>query len=197
VNKAIWPYSYNIPNKFLHRLRNTKSIGLISLHTQIHDLKEMDFRTKKRVYERILHKEIVMARSRMNKHLTKKQLNELKDQVLAERERVQNKLQVEQPHKKMTKTDSGRDEVDSANDDIIRHTELRFIKREGLYLKKLIKTLGQFEDDEYGNCEDCGESISFTRLSARPTSTMCITCKEESERGELHSYQGNVPASLR
>jgi DnaK suppressor protein len=138
-----------------------------------------------------------MARSRMNKHLTKKQVNELKDQVLAERERIQNKLHLENPHQKLVKTDSGRDEVDSANDDIIRHTELRFTKRDTLYLKKLIKTLGQFEADEYGNCEDCGETISFTRLKARPTSTMCITCKEESERDELHSYQGNVSTSLR
>lgn len=138
-----------------------------------------------------------MARSSINKHLTKKQLKELKDQVLAEKERVQNKLNFSQHHKDMMKTDSGKDEVDSANDDIIRRTELRFMTREALYLKKLTKTLTHFETEEYGACEDCGEGISFTRLKARPTSTMCITCKEESERDELQSYHGRTSKSLR
>lgn len=137
-----------------------------------------------------------MAHSRMNKHLTKKQLNELKDQILGEKERIQNKLLLEQPHKNITDADSGKDEVDSANDDIIRHTELRFLSREALYLKKLKKSLDLFTDDEYGTCQDCGEGISFTRLKARPTAEMCITCKEESERDEQQSYNGTAINTL-
>lgn len=134
--------------------------------------------------------------SRMNRHLTKKQLRELEDQVKAERERIHNKLNLEQPHKNMSDADSGRDEVDSANDDIIRHAELRFATRETLYLKKLMKTMLHMESDEYGMCEDCGSPISFTRLKARPTSTMCIGCKEESEREELQSFHGRQSKSL-
>ena len=134
-----------------------------------------------------------MARSR-----TKKQLHELKDQVLAERERIQNKLNLEKPHKEISQIDSGKDEVDSANDDILRRTELRFISRESLYLKKLVKTLGTMDEDEYGMCEECGTGISFTRLKARPTSTMCITCKEDSERDELQSNNyGNTSKAFR
>lgn len=134
--------------------------------------------------------------SRTNRHLTKKQLKELEDQVRAERERIHNKLNLEQPHKNVTETNSGRDEVDSANDDIIRHSELRFATRETLYLKKLIKTLTLMDTDEYGVCEDCGSPISFTRLKARPTSTMCIGCKEEAEREELQSFHGRQSKSL-
>ncbi len=136
-----------------------------------------------------------MSNSRTKRHLTKKQLNELKDKVQAERERIFNKLNFEQPHK-MVKTDSGKDEVDSANDDIMRRTELRFATRENLYLKKLVKTLGLMDSDEYGCCDDCGQPISFVRLKARPTSTMCIVCKEESERDELQSYNGRMSKSL-
>ena len=137
-----------------------------------------------------------MGNSRMNKHLTKKQLAELKDKVQAERERIFNKLNLEHPHKAIRELDSGRDEVDSANDDILRRNELRFATRESLYLKKLVKTLDLMDSNDYGGCEDCGNSISFTRLKARPTSTLCITCKEESERDELQSYHGRMSKSL-
>jgi len=137
-----------------------------------------------------------MGSSRTNGHLSKKQLNELKQIVVGERERIENKLNIEKPHMKIAETNSGRDEVDSANDDILRHSELRFATRETLYLKKILKTVAHMETDEYGMCEECGQPIAFTRLKARPTSTMCIGCKEESERGELQSYGGRISKSL-
>lgn len=134
--------------------------------------------------------------SRTNRHLTKKQLRELEDKVQAERERIHNKLNLEGAQKSMSgETNSGRDEVDSANDDIIRHTELRFATREALYLKKLLKTLTKMESDEYGMCEECGSPISYTRLMARPTSTMCIVCKEEAERDEMQCFHGRQSKS--
>ena len=137
-----------------------------------------------------------MSNSRRKNHLTKKQLKELTEKVLAERERIQNKLNFDAPHKQLIETNSGRDEVDAANDDIMRHQELRFATRESLYLKKLIKTLDIIENGEYGECEDCGEHIGFTRLLARPTSTMCIGCKEDAERDELQSANGRISKSL-
>lgn len=137
-----------------------------------------------------------MGNSRTNKYLSKKQLTELKDKVLAEKERIQTKLAVEKAQMDAMFTDSGKDEVDSANDDILRHTELRFATRETLYLKKLNKTALIMENDEYGMCNDCGSEIGFQRMLARPTSDMCISCKEEAERGELQSFHGRQSKSL-
>ena len=134
--------------------------------------------------------------SRKNSQLTKKQLETLMDKVQGERERITNKLNLEGPATKNIEMNSGKDEVDSANDDILRRSELRFATREGLYLKKLNKTLKLMTAGDYGTCDDCGDSISFTRLKARPTSNMCITCKEESERDELQSYHGRMSKSL-
>jgi DnaK suppressor protein len=45
-------------------------------------------------------------------------------------------------------------------------------------------------------CDDCGGEISFTRLLARPTSEMCIICKEESEREESQNYHDRRSKSL-
>lgn len=132
---------------------------------------------------------------RLNDHLTDDQLLTLKDKVLAEIERIENKLATDKSHMEISEN-SGRDEVDSANDDIIKHSELRFATRETLYLKKLKKTKGMMDSEEYGICEDCGSDITFTRLMARPTSTLCIGCKEESERDELQSFHGRRSKSL-
>lgn len=135
-----------------------------------------------------------MASSRMNKHLKKSELKQLKEKLISEVERVQTKLAVQSIPLEVNAT-SG-DEVDSANEELMRRTELRFSARERMYLKKLKKSLIHIEDEDYGMCEDCGADISFTRLKARPTSTMCITCKEESERDEYMSFNGRKSKSL-
>lgn len=136
-----------------------------------------------------------MSNSRTNIHLKERQLATLKDKVLAEMERIKTKLSAETLMQ--INQSSGRDEVDSANDEIMNHAELRFARRETLYLKKLGKSLTQMNSgDEYGMCEDCGSPILFQRLIARPTSTMCIGCKEESEKDELQNFHGRKSKSL-
>lgn len=135
-----------------------------------------------------------MSSSRMNDHLSNNHLAQLKDKVMAEVERIENKLMTERLIS--VNQNSGRDEVDSANDEIIQREELRFATRETLYLKKLRKTIKHMDSEEYGLCDDCGAAITFQRLKARPTSTMCITCKEESERDELQSFHGRQSKSL-
>ena len=47
----------------------------------------------------------------------------------------------------------------------------------------------RLEANEIDVCEDCGESISFRRLLARPVTTLCIECKEQSEREEQATEQ--------
>ncbi|MCT4641302.1 MAG: TraR/DksA family transcriptional regulator [Bacteriovoracaceae bacterium] len=135
-----------------------------------------------------------MGNSKTNKHLKKTQLKELNEKVTAEIARIQTKLSINSSMLKVKDGTSG-DEVDSANEELIRRSELRFSTRESLYLKKLQKTQDLMLSDEYGMCEECGSEISFTRLKARPTSTMCITCKEESEREELQSFHGRKSKS--
>lgn len=138
-----------------------------------------------------------MKTSRMNDHLSNKELNVLREKVLEEVERIEEKLRTKTKDLEINlNQETSGDEVDSANNEIIKHTELRFSTRETLYLKKLNKTKMMLDSPEYGMCEDCGGEITFTRLLARPTSTMCITCKEESERDELQSFHGRQSKSL-
>ena len=78
----------------------------------------------------------------------------------------------------------GRDSIDESMEEEIFSTEMRLHDREKFLLGKINKQIIRLEANEIDVCEDCGESISFRRLMARPVTTLCIDCKEQSEREE-------------
>ena len=83
----------------------------------------------------------------------------------------------------------GRDSIDESMEEEIFSTEMRLHDREKFLLGKINKQIARLEADEIDVCEDCGEAISFRRLLARPVTTLCIDCKEQSEREEAASEQ--------
>ena len=83
----------------------------------------------------------------------------------------------------------GRDSIDESMEEEIFSTEMRLHDREKFLLGKIAKQLVRLEGNEIDVCEDCGEKISFRRLLARPVTTLCIDCKEQSEREEVASEQ--------
>ena len=133
---------------------------------------------------------------RLNGHLKKSEIKEIKQILLAEEERIINKQLSKKIDFQLTDKGDNKDDVDSANNNILVSTDLRFSNRERLYLGKIKGAIRRVDSDEFGICECCGGEISFSRLKARPTSEMCIHCKEESEREELNSAQGRVSKSL-
>ena len=62
--------------------------------------------------------------------------------------------------------------------------ELRTRDRERKLIKKINKSLGEIDNDDYGYCHNCGVEIGIRRLEARPTATMCIDCKTLEELRE-------------
>lgn len=112
----------------------------------------------------------------------------LKDKLLAEAERIRSNFATKKSEYENTSVSGAKDEVDSANDNILLAADMRFSNRESLYYKKIMKTLSKIETEQYGMCDECGDAITYTRLIARPTSEMCILCKEESEREENQNF---------
>ena len=78
----------------------------------------------------------------------------------------------------------GRDSIDESMEEELFSTEMRLHDREKFLLGKINKQIVRLDADEIDVCEDCGESISFRRLLARPVTTLCIDCKEQSEKEE-------------
>jgi DnaK suppressor protein len=46
----------------------------------------------------------------------------------------------------------------------------------------LKRALAKFDDGSYGECEECGNPIGFSRLQARPEARLCIVCQTRAEK---------------
>jgi DnaK suppressor protein len=92
--------------------------------------------------------------------------------------------------------DDRSDEIDQATTDIEQSMRMRLLNRETLYIKKIKEALKRIEDGTFGECEECGEDIELKRLEARPTATLCVSCKEEQERKEVLTAAGRAHKSL-
>lgn len=51
--------------------------------------------------------------------------------------------------------------------------------RVAMQLKRLRQALLHVDDEGYGLCDECGESIAVGRLKVDPTATLCIGCATE------------------
>ncbi len=62
--------------------------------------------------------------------------------------------------------------------------DLRIRDRERQLMDKIDAALARIEDGTFGECEECGETITIGRLKARPVTTLCIECKAKQEADE-------------
>jgi DnaK suppressor protein len=122
--------------------------------------------------------------------------------MLNEKEKAQIRNVLEDEQRRLAKTSQnalsysmnherniGRDSIDESMEEELFSTEMRLHDREKFLLGKINKQLARLGRNEIDVCEDCGEPISFRRLLARPVTTLCIDCKEQSEREEAATEQ--------
>lgn len=76
------------------------------------------------------------------------------------------------------------DPLDRALSESNRSIELRKRDRERKLILKIQKSIQKMEDGTYGICEICDKEITEDRLTVRPETTLCISCKEEEELTE-------------
>src|SRR5581483_1080096 len=117
--------------------------------------------------------------------------------MLSEKEKAQIRTVLEEQQRRLARTSQnalsysmnherniGRDSIDESMEEEIFSTEMRLHDREKFLLGKVSKQLARLNSNEIDVCEECGEAISFRRLLARPVTTLCIDCKEQSEKEE-------------
>lgn len=93
-------------------------------------------------------------------------------------------------------SDDRFDEIDQATTDVEQSMRMRLGNRETLYLKKIDEALLRIEEATFGQCDLCEEDIGLKRLEARPTATLCVSCKEDQERREVHTAAGLAHKSM-
>ena len=117
--------------------------------------------------------------------------------MLTESEKTQIRQALDQAKKRLARTGQhalsysmnherniGRDSIDESMEEEIFSTEMRLHDREKFLLGKINKQMVRLDNGSIDVCEECGETISFRRLLARPVTTLCIDCKEQSEKEE-------------
>jgi DnaK suppressor protein len=78
----------------------------------------------------------------------------------------------------------GRDSLDEVTEEALYSTQLRLHDRETFLLVKIEEALERLEEGIIDECDECGGSIGFQRLMARPVTTLCIECKSDREQNE-------------
>lgn len=123
-----------------------------------------------------------MVRETFKKKI-KKTLLELKDDLL------QDISQGVKSEKESSEKEIG-DIYDIANNERDRELSLILNDREREKLLEIEDALDRIEEDSYGVCDECGESIAEGRLKILPFAKVCVDCKSKTERmgGSKRTY---------
>jgi DnaK suppressor protein len=75
------------------------------------------------------------------------------------------------------------DEIDDeAVADLETSIEVAELERDVRELRDVNAALGRLHTPDYGVCTDCGSAIPYSRLSAKPSATRCVSCQGKAER---------------
>ena len=117
---------------------------------------------------------------------TDEELAEVRVELSNEVARLQKKVAVAEAELHQLLTEgadaSGRDPADIGSTNFERDQGMSLAASSRELLEQSIQALKLFDDGEYGVCEVCAGPIGKGRLQAFPRATMCVSCKQKSER---------------
>ncbi|MCU1290205.1 MAG: dksA [Acidobacteria bacterium] len=109
-------------------------------------------------------------------------LKEIKENLLAEREALINKLKGNDLSVDDAETP---DPVDLAVRNYSKNVMLAVSENESRQLALIDEALLRIEDEEYGACQNCEKDINPKRLAAIPWARYCLDCQQLLEQGLL------------
>ena len=130
--------------------------------------------------------------------LHKEKLEGFRKQLQARRDALTRDIR--KKSSELTRDDANfADAVDQASAETDRQLIAQMKNREEQVLVQINQALRRLDDGVFGDCQECGESISEARLQAFPFTTLCIDCKAEleSKRNDSHRGHSDDPAHRR
>ena len=121
--------------------------------------------------------------------LSKKEIDELKERLLAERKDL--RAQYEELEESTFATNQseltgemGFDEeyADAGTATFERERDLSLVNNLRDLMERIDKALAKIEDATYGLCDRCGKPIEKLRLKALPYASLCLKDKQAEER---------------
>ncbi|NNE97479.1 MAG: TraR/DksA family transcriptional regulator [Pyrinomonadaceae bacterium] len=114
--------------------------------------------------------------------MRKVNIKKIKEQLIAEREAIADKLRGKDLSVDESETP---DPVDLAVRNYSKNVMLSVSENETRQLIMINEALDRIEDDEYGICQNCEKKINPKRLTALPSAMYCIECQALQEQGLL------------
>jgi len=119
--------------------------------------------------------------------------NELKKMLEERRREIQAEVQGKNRDVRAEASRGGKNEVfdavESSEADIQDDIEFALIQMKSETLNKINDALVRLEQEDYGNCFECGEEIAEKRLRALPFAVRCKDCEEAREVAEKRERQ--------
>jgi RNA polymerase-binding transcription factor len=85
------------------------------------------------------------------------------------------------------------DEIDDeAVADLETSLDVAEVERDVRELREVERTLKDLHEPDYGVCADCGTDIPYSRLSANPSATRCISCQRAFERSRAEPARARL-----
>ncbi len=109
-------------------------------------------------------------------------LKEIRENLVAEREIISNKLNGSDLSIDDSETP---DPVDLAVSNYSKNVQLSLSENESRQLDMGNEAIERIDDEEYGICQNCEEEINLKRLAAVPWARYCLDCQELREQGLL------------
>ncbi len=114
--------------------------------------------------------------------MSKLNLDNIKDKLIAEREILVTKLSGNDLSVDSSETP---DPVDLAVRNYSKNVMLAVSENESRQVILINEALDRIADDEYGTCQNCEKEINPKRLDAVPWARYCLSCQELVEQGLL------------
>ena len=114
--------------------------------------------------------------------MTEINIDNIKENLLAERDALSTKLNGNDLSVDDTETP---DPVDLAVQNYSKNVLLAVSENDSRQLTMIDEALQRIEDEEYGNCLNCGNDIMPKRLQAVPWARYCLNCQELVEKGQI------------
>lgn len=111
-----------------------------------------------------------------------KEAKEIKDKLMAERAILIEKLNGNDLSIDDSETP---DPVDLAVRNYSKNVMLAVSENESRQLALIDQAIERVDDQEYGECQNCGKDVHPKRLSAIPWARYCLDCQELVEKGLL------------
>lgn len=113
--------------------------------------------------------------------LTEEELEYFRGKLQDEKSRLQERI--ERHTEALLTSETGlTEEVDLANRQAERATQMKLVDKERRLLAQIQRALGKFAEGDYGICEGTGDMIARKRLELRPWTRYSVHYKEMLER---------------